>query len=51
MYRAPTIVSVPPLRGNGVRAYRKRRKPTRKTRVKKQKTNIRKLIRKIVKGK
>ena len=51
MYRAPTIVSVPPLRGNGVRIYRKRRKPTKKRRVKKQKTNIKKLIRKIVKGK
>ena len=51
MYRAPTTVSVPPLRGNGVRSYRKRRKPVKKRRVKKRKTNVRKLIRKIIKGK
>ena len=51
MYRAPTTVSVPPLNGSGVRSYRKRRKPARKRRVKKRKTNIRKLIRKIIKGK
>ena len=51
MYRAPTVVSVPPLRGNGVRRYRKRRKPVKKRRVKKRKTNVRKLIQKIIKGK
>ena len=51
MYRAPTTVSVPPLRGNGVRTYRRRRKPVKKRRVKKRKTNVRKLIRKIIKGK
>ena len=51
MYRAPTTVSVPPLRGNGVRTFRKRRKPVKKRRVKKRKTNVRKLIRKILKGK
>ena len=51
MYRAPTTVSVPPLRGNGVRTFRKRRKSVKKRRVKKRKTNVRKLIRKIMKGK
>ena len=50
MYRAPITVSVPPLRGSGVRRF-KRRKPVKKRRVKKRKTNVRKLIRKILKGK
>ena len=50
MYKAPTTVSVPPLRGSGVRRYRRkkkkqqRRKPAKNKRVKKRKTNVRKLI-------
>ena len=49
MYKAPTTVSVPPLRGSGVRRYRRkkkkqRRKPAKNKRVKKHKTNVRKLI-------
>ena len=51
MYRAPTTVSIPPLRGNGVKTYRKRRKTVKKRRVKKRKNNVRMLIRKILKGK
>ena len=52
MYRAPTTVSVPPLKGRGVRLARRRkvkRKNKRKTRGRKRKTNVRKLITKILK--
>ena len=51
MYRAPTTVSVPPLRGRGVRLAKRRkvkRKNNRKTRGRKRKTNVRKLIAKIL---
>ena len=53
MYRAPTTVSVPPLRGRGVRLAKRRkvkRKNKRKTRGRKRKTNVRKLITKILKA-
>ena len=54
MYRAPTTVSVPPLRGHGVRRYKAKRKVKRKnkrkTRGRKRKTNVRKLITKILKA-
>ena len=53
MYRAPTTVSVPPLRGRGVRLAKRRkvkRKNKRKTRARKRKTNVRKLITKILKA-
>ena len=53
MYRAPTTVSVPPLRGRGVRLAKRRkvkRKNNRKTRGRKRKTNVRKLITKILKA-
>ena len=53
MYRAPTSVSVPPLRGRGVRLAKRRkvkRKNNRKTRGRKRKTNVRKLITKILKA-
>ena len=53
MYRAPTTVSVPPLRGRGVRLAKRRkvkRKNNRKTRGGKRKTNVRKLITKILKA-
>ena len=53
MYRAPTTVAVPPLRGSGVRRYKAKRqvkrKYKRKTRGRKRKTNVRKLITKILK--
>ena len=53
MYRAPTTVAVPPLRGSGVRRYKAKRqvkrKNKRKTRGRKRKTNVRKLITKIMK--
>ena len=53
MYRAPTTVAVPPLRGSGVRKYKAKRqvkrKYKRKTRGRKRKTNVRKLITKILK--
>ena len=52
MYRAPTTVSVPPLKGRGVRLAKRRkvkRKNKRKTRGRKRKTNVRKLITKILK--
>ena len=53
MYRAPTTVAVPPLRGSGVRKYKAKRqvkrKNKRKTRGRKRKTNVRKLITKILK--
>ena len=53
MYRAPTTVAVPPLRGSGVRRYKAKRqvkrKNKRKTRGRKRKTNVRKLITKILK--
>ena len=52
MYRAPTTVSVPPLRGRGVKLAKRRkvkRKNKRKTRGRKRKTNVRKLITKILK--
>ena len=53
MYRAPTTIAVPPLRGGGVRRYKAKRKVKRKnkrkTRGRKRKTNVRKLITKILK--
>ena len=53
MYRAPTTVAVPPLRGSGVRRYKAKRqvkrKNKKKTRGRKRKTNVRKLITKILK--
>ena len=53
MYRAPTTVAVPPLRGSGVRRYKAKRKDKRKNKRKtlgrKRKTNVRKLITKILK--
>ena len=52
MYRAPTTVSVPPLKGRGVKLAKRRkvkRKNKRKTRGRKRKTNVRKLITKILK--
>lgn len=52
MYRAPTTVSVPPLKGRGVRLAKRRkvkRKNKRKTSGRKRKTNVRKLITKILK--
>ena len=53
MYRAPTTVAVPPLRGSGVRRYKAKRqvkrKNKRKTRGRKRKTNVRKLITKKLK--
>ena len=53
MYRAPTTVAVPPLRGSGVRRYKAKRKVKRKNKRKtlgrKRKTNVRKLITKILK--
>ena len=51
MYRAPTTVSVPPLKGRGVRLAKRRkvkRKNKRKTSGRKRKTNVRKLIAKIL---
>ena len=51
MYRAPTTVSVPPLKGRGVKLAKRRRvkrKNKRKTRGRKRKTNVRKLIAKIL---
>ena len=53
MYRAPTTVSVPPLKGRGVKLAKRRkvkRKNKRKTRGRKRKTNVRKLITKILKA-
>ena len=53
MYRAPTTVAVPPLRGSGVRRYKAKRKDKRKNKRKtlgrKRKTSVRKLITKILK--
>ena len=52
MYRAPTTVSVPPLKGRGVKLAKRhkvKRKNKRKTRGRKRKTNVRKLITKILK--
>ena len=53
MYRAPTTVVVPPLRGSSVRRYKTKRQVKRKNkkkiRARKRKTNVRKLITKILK--
>ena len=55
MVRAPTTISVPPIRGtvqggSGVRKQRTRKGKTKQCKRSRRKTNVKKLIQKILRG-